>query len=74
MVFIFDQESEEVKIVEVKTGISDFDNIEIISGIEEGVKVVQGPFIMVSKSLKNGDKVEEMEKGDKRGGRPGRPE
>jgi HlyD family secretion protein len=41
----------------VKTGISDFDNIEIISGLKEGQEVVSGPFRAVSKSLKNNDAV-----------------
>ncbi|HSI91243.1 MAG TPA: efflux RND transporter periplasmic adaptor subunit [Adhaeribacter sp.] len=37
----------------VKTGISDFDNIEILSGLKEGEQVVSGPFRVVSKTLKN---------------------
>ncbi|WP_128545963.1 efflux RND transporter periplasmic adaptor subunit [Larkinella soli] len=40
---------------EVKTGISDFDNIEIKSGLKVGEQVVSGPFIAVSKRLKDGD-------------------
>ncbi|MEQ8628009.1 efflux RND transporter periplasmic adaptor subunit [Ekhidna sp.] len=43
---------------EVETGISDFDRIEIISGVEEGTEVVSGPFLAVSKRLKDGDDVE----------------
>jgi len=46
---------------EVKTGISDFENIEILSGLEEGDQVVSGPFLAVSKRLKDGDDVEEEE-------------
>ncbi len=42
---------------EVETGISDFDNIEILSGVEEGEKVISGPFLIVSKRLKDGDQV-----------------
>lgn len=42
---------------EVKTGISDFDNIEIKSGLKAGDEVVSGPFIAVSKRLKDGDPV-----------------
>jgi len=49
------------KMVEVETGISDFDNIEILKGVEEGEKVISGPFIAVSKRLKDGDLVKEME-------------
>lgn len=43
---------------EVETGISDFDNIEIISGVEEGTEIISGPFLAVSKRLKDGDDVE----------------
>lgn len=43
---------------EVVTGISDFDRIEIISGIAEGDEIVSGPFLAVSKRLKDGDDVE----------------
>lgn len=44
---------------EVKTGISDYDNIEIISGVNEGEVVISGPFFVVSKQIKAGDLVEE---------------
>ena len=42
---------------EVKTGISDFENIEIISGLKSGEQIISGPFIAVSKKLKNGELV-----------------
>lgn len=41
----------------VKTGISDYDNIEILEGLEIGDEVVVGPFLAVSKRLKNGDLI-----------------
>lgn len=47
---------------EVKTGIQDNKYIEIISGIEEGDKVITGPYSAVSKDLKNHDKVEKTDK------------
>ncbi|MBD1396132.1 efflux RND transporter periplasmic adaptor subunit [Pontibacter sp. JH31] len=56
VVFVYDANNT-VKTVKVKTGISDFDNIEILSGLEEGQKVVSGPFRAVSKTLKDGAKV-----------------
>jgi HlyD family secretion protein len=49
------------KMVEVETGISDFDNIEILSGVNKGDEVISGPFIAVSKRLKDGDLVKETE-------------
>jgi HlyD family secretion protein len=54
------------KMIEVKTGISDFDNIEILSGLKEGDEIISGPFFAVSKKLKDGMQVEKMkEKKDK---------
>ncbi|MPR35758.1 efflux RND transporter periplasmic adaptor subunit [Salmonirosea aquatica] len=45
------------KIREVKTGISDFENIQVTSGLKAGEQIVAGPFIVVSKRLKDGDKI-----------------
>ncbi|MBF9238923.1 efflux RND transporter periplasmic adaptor subunit [Hymenobacter sp. BT683] len=42
----------------VKTGISDFQNIEILSGVPAGAQVVSGPFRAVAKTLKDGALVE----------------
>lgn len=50
------------KMTEVKTGISDFDNIEIVEGVEEGMEIVSGPFLTVSKRLKDGDKIKKLDK------------
>lgn len=41
----------------VKTGISDFDHIEILSGVQAGEEIVSGPFRAVSKTLKDGTPV-----------------
>ena len=41
----------------VKTGISDYQNIEIISGLKPGETVASGPFRAVAKDLKNGAAV-----------------
>jgi len=65
VVFVF--QDSKAKMVEVKTGISDFDNIEITSGVEEGQEIVTGPFVVVSKRLEDGDllTVKEQEKEEK---------
>ncbi|OEK05257.1 efflux RND transporter periplasmic adaptor subunit [Roseivirga misakiensis] len=55
---VFINDGGTAKMVEVKTGISDYDNIEILSGLKEGDQVVSGPFFVVSKRLKTGDLVE----------------
>ncbi|RNI30656.1 efflux RND transporter periplasmic adaptor subunit [Rufibacter latericius] len=54
---VFVHEGGKVKMVKVTTGISDFDNIEILSGLKSGQEVVSGPFRAVSKQLKEGDLV-----------------
>ncbi len=59
VVFVFNDGV--AKMVEVETGISDFDNIEILSGLEFGDKVVKGPFVAVSKRLNDGDLVKVKE-------------
>jgi HlyD family secretion protein len=60
-----------VKLREVKTGITDTaaGTIEIKDGLKEGEQIVSGPFIAVSKKLKDGDlvtkKAEQKDKGKK---------
>lgn len=61
-VVVFVNEKGKAKMVEVKTGISDYDNIEILSGLTENQEVVIGPFLAVSKRLKDGDAIKQMEK------------
>ena len=51
------------KMIEVETGISDDANIEIISGIEEGDKVVSGSYKAISRDLKNDDQVKVKQSG-----------
>lgn len=55
-------------ITPVTTGISDQDNIEVLSGINEGQEVIKGPF-SVLRNLKHNDKVKAA-KGQSTG-RPG---
>jgi HlyD family secretion protein len=61
---IFVNEKGTAKMIEVKTGISDYDNIEIVSGIGDSTEVVTGPFLAVSKRLKDGEKIRKLEKKD----------
>lgn len=51
-----------VKLEPVKTSIQDINNIEITSGLKEGEQVVTGPYDIVSKTLKDGDKVKVVSK------------
>ena len=68
VVFVVNEENIVNKTI-VKTGISDFDNIEIVSGVKSGDKIVKGPYKAVSKELKDGDKVtiKSKEEGDSKG-------
>ena len=50
-----------VKQIEVKTGISDFENIEILSGLSDGEEIISGPYATVAKKLKAGDLVKKKE-------------
>lgn len=52
VIFVKDGDNK-VKMVEVKTGLSDFENIEILSGVEEGSEVVVSPYNAISKTLEN---------------------
>jgi HlyD family secretion protein len=63
---VFVNNNGEAKMLEVKTGISDFDNIEVLSGVSDSTEVITGPFLVVSKRLKDGDKVRKQEKSDKK--------
>lgn len=56
-VVVFINDNGVAKMVEVKTGISDYDNIEILSGLPDSAMVITGPFLEVSKRLKDGDKI-----------------
>jgi len=51
-----------VKLVPVKTSIQDINNIEITDGMKANEQVVTGPYDVVSKSMKNGDKVKVVSK------------
>ena len=58
---IFINEGGVAKIKRVKTGLSDFENIEITNDLPDSAMVITGPFLIVSKRLKDGDLVIEKE-------------
>lgn len=60
--YVFVIENDRVKLTPVKSGIQDNTYIEIQSGIMDKVKVVTGPFNVINKKLKDGDKVKIVEK------------
>ncbi|PKV49468.1 HlyD family secretion protein [Aquimarina sp. MAR_2010_214] len=54
---VFIKNGETAKLRVIKTGIQDDSNIEITSGLKEGDEVITGPYNVVTKILKTGDKV-----------------
>jgi HlyD family secretion protein len=50
------------KLVKVKTGVQDNSNIQILSGLNEKDEVISAPYAIVTKSLKDGDKVSKVDK------------
>ncbi|MCY7352399.1 MAG: efflux RND transporter periplasmic adaptor subunit [Cytophagaceae bacterium] len=54
---VFVHKGDKVEMRKVKTGISDFENIEVTEGLKAGEEIVSGPFLVVSKRLKDGELV-----------------
>lgn len=48
----------------VKTSIQDINDIEVVDGLKEGDEVITGPYDVVSKTLKDKDKVKVVGKND----------
>jgi len=60
--YVFVYDAGKVKQVPVNTGIQDDTYIQIISGLKGGEEVVAGPFEAISKSLKDKQEVEKVDK------------
>ncbi len=65
---VFIEDNGKTKMIEVKTGISDFENIEILSGLSTEDRVVSGPYIAISQKLKDDSVVEVTKINDKKVG------
>ena len=63
VVFVI-QPDGKVKLLPVKTLIQDINNIEITSGLKANEQVVTGPYDVVSKTMKEGNKVKVVSKDD----------
>ena len=61
VVFVL-QKDNTVKKTVVKTGIQDINNIEILSGLNDGDQVITAPYNAISKTLKDGNKVKVVPK------------
>ena len=58
---VFVMEKGKTKMIQVKTGISDFENIEIVTGLKDGQEIIAGPYATVAKKLKEGDLVKKKD-------------
>ena len=54
---VFLRNGDTVKMVNVKTGIADTTHMEITEGLKKDDEVVSGPFSIITRVLKDGDKV-----------------
>ena len=66
---VFIAEGEKANLVQVETGIADMDDIEIISGIEEGAEIITGSYRALTRELKNDSDIylrKEEDKKDKK--------
>jgi HlyD family secretion protein len=61
-VFIYSEGK--VKLVKVKSGIQDNNFIEIVSGLKVGDEIISGPYSAISKELKDGTKVNKVDKSE----------
>jgi HlyD family secretion protein len=63
---VFVNRAGKAKLVEVKTGISDYDNIQVLSGLKKGDEVISGPFVAVSQNLKDDAEIIVKKEEDKK--------
>lgn len=61
-VFVYDAKTSKVKQVQVTTGIQDDTYIQVLSGLKAGDEVVSAPYSAISKTLKDKDMVEKVDK------------
>ncbi len=64
---VFTMENGVAKLRPVETGLASDTEIEIVSGLEAGAKVVEGPYRVLSRDLADGKRLEEEKPAGKRG-------
>jgi len=70
-VFVYDAKTSTVKQVQVTTGIQDDTYIQVLSGLKAGDEVVSAPYSAISKTLKDKDLVQKVDKSKLFQGNPG---
>ena len=63
---LFVKDSSKALVKQVKTGIQDDSYIEIVEGLNGNEKIITGPYNIISKDLKNGDNIKELDKNAKK--------
>lgn len=63
---VFVRLNNKAKVLEVKTGIQDDSYIEITEGLKGTETIITGPYNTISKDLKEGDNVKELDKTKKK--------
>jgi HlyD family secretion protein len=59
---VFINQGNKAKIRKVKTGIQDDKYIQILEGLKEDDQLISGPYSAISKTLKHGDLIKEVNK------------
>ncbi|HLU51723.1 MAG TPA: efflux RND transporter periplasmic adaptor subunit [Flavobacteriaceae bacterium] len=54
---VFVKNGDEAQLRVITTGVQDEKNIEVLSGLKEGEEIIIGPYTLVTKTLKNKDKI-----------------
>jgi HlyD family secretion protein len=67
VVFVIDADNK-AHVRRVRTGIASDSDVEVLEGLKEGERVVEGPYRTLAKELKEGDRVEEVKPGEHKGG------
>jgi HlyD family secretion protein len=67
VVFVVDADNK-ARVRRVRTGIASDSDVEVLEGLKEGDRVVEGPYRTLAKELKDGDSVEEVKPGEHKGG------
>ncbi|MBL0357604.1 MAG: efflux RND transporter periplasmic adaptor subunit [Chitinophagaceae bacterium] len=62
VVFVLDEKDKTVKKIKVKTSIQDINYIEVTEGLKGNETVISGPYDVVSKQLKEKDRVKVVDK------------
>ncbi len=59
---VFVMKDGKAEMREVKTGIASRTDVEIISGVNEGEQIIDGPYRTLARELQDGQAVKEQEK------------